>query len=163
MLISHRSRKRLTERLRRFIGGLPRRMQVAALPWRKAGDGFEILLVTSRGSGRWVLPKGWPEKREQPHQAAAREAAEEAGVDGYTSPTEIGSFYYSKTLPTGMRWQCEVRVFPLEVDTVADKWPERKQRTRRWFAPRDAARLVDEKDLGELIAGFGMNPRKFAA
>ena len=163
MLISHRSRKHLTERLRRFIGGLPRRVQVAALPWRKAGDGFEVLLVTSRGSGRWVLPKGWPEKREQPHEAAAREAAEEAGVSGFTSPRAIGCFYSAKTLPSGMRWRCEVRVFPLEVDRVADAWPERKQRRRRWFSPRDAARLVDEKDLGELIAGFGLNPRKFAA
>lgn len=163
MLISHRSRKHLTERLRRFIGGLPRRVQVAALPWRKAGDGFEVLLVTSRGSGRWVLPKGWPEKREQPHEAAAREAAEEAGVGGVTFPREVGRFYYAKTLPSGMSWRCEVRVFPLEVDRIADDWPERKQRRRRWFAPRDAARLVDEKDLGELIAGFGTNPRKFAA
>lgn len=163
MLISHRSRKRLTERLRRFIGGLPRRVQVAALPWRKADDSVEVLLVTSRGSGRWVLPKGWPEKREQPHEAAAREAAEEAGVTGFTEPRAIGCFYYAKALPSGLHWRCEVRVFPLEVDCVADKWPERKQRRRRWFALRDAARLVDEKDLGELIAGFGANPRKFAA
>ena len=138
-------------------------MQVAALPWRKAEDGFEVLLVTSRGTGRWVLPKGWPEKREEPYEAAAREAAEEAGVDGTIARRAAGRFYYAKLLPSGMRWRCEVFVYPLEVDRVADKWPERKKRTRRWCSPQEAASLVAEPDLGELIAGFGVNPRKFAA
>lgn len=161
MLISHRSRMRVTERLRRFIGGMPRRVQVAALPWRRTEEGLEVLLVTSRGGGRWVLPKGWPQTRELAHEAAAREAAEEAGVTGFTARRAIGCFYYAKALPTGMRWRCEVLVFPMKVDRIADEWPEHQQRTRRWFAPRDAARLVDERDLGELIAGFGLNPRKF--
>ena len=163
MLISHNRRNRLAERLRRFFGGVPCRVQVAALPWRKTDDGFEVLLVTSRGTGRWVLPKGWPEKREAPFEAAAREAGEEAGVDGAIAQQELGSFYYEKLLPSGMRWRCEVHVYPLEVDHVADKWPERKKRTRRWFRPVDAARLVTEPDLAELIADFGVNPRKFAA
>lgn len=164
MLISHDRRKQLTERIRRFFGGERCRVQVAALPWRRVGDGgFEVMLVTSRGTGRWVLPKGWPEKRESPHQAAAREAEEEAGVGGAISPHAIGRFYYGKVLPSGSQWRCVVHVFPMEVDRVADKWPERKQRTRRWFAPQEAAGLVDEKDLGELIAGFGVNPRKFVA
>ena len=163
MLISHGRRKRLKERIRRFFGGVPCRVQVAALPWRKAEDGFEVLLVTSRGTGRWVLPKGWPEKREEPYEAAAREAAEEAGVDGTIARRAAGRFYYAKLLPSGMRWRCEVFVYPLEVDRVADKWPERKKRTRRWCSPQEAASLVAEPDLGELIAGFGVNPRKFAA
>lgn len=164
MLISHGTRKQLRERIRLFFGGMPCRVQVAALPWRRTDDGsFEVMLVTSRGTGRWVLPKGWPERREESHEAAAREAAEEAGVSGAIARSEIGCFYYGKDLPSGMRWRCEVHVFPMEVDHVADKWPERKKRTRRWFRPQDAARLVQEEDLGELIASFGFNPRKFAA
>lgn len=164
MFISHGRRKRLKERIRRFFGGVPCRVQVAALPWRPTEDGsFEVLLVTSRGTGRWVLPKGWPEKREERHEAAAREAAEEAGVDGAISPSAIGRFYYGKLLASGMRWRCEVFVYPLQVDRIADKWPERKSRTRRWYRPQEAARLVNEPDLGELIAGFGADPRKFAA
>lgn len=164
MIISHGTRKQLTESIRRFFGGMPCRVQVAALPWRRTEDDrFEVMLVTSRGTGRWVLPKGWPEKREEPQEAAAREAAEEAGVSGAISRREVGRFYYGKMLPSGMEWRCEVHVFPLEVDQVADKWPERKKRTRRWFRPQDAARLVQEKDLGELIAAFGVNPRKSAA
>jgi 8-oxo-dGTP pyrophosphatase MutT (NUDIX family) len=163
MFLSHGTRNHLTERLRRLFGGMPCRVQVAALPWRVTESGYEVMLVTSRDSGRWVLPKGWPEKREHPHEAAAREAGEEAGVSGAISPRELGCFYYGKKLASGMEWRCEVHVFPMEVDRVADKWPERKKRSRRWFAPDEAAALVREPDLGELIAGFGINPRQSAA
>lgn len=163
MFISHSTRINLTERLRRLVGGLPCRVQAAALPWRKTEAGCEVMLVTSRGSGRWVLPKGWPENRELLHQAAAREAAEEAGVDGPISHQEIGRFYYGKVLPSGMKWRCQVMVFPMEVDQVADRWPERKKRKRKWFSPDEAAARVQEPDLRELIAGFGVNPRKYAA
>ena len=164
MMIGHCRRSLLMERIRRLLGGLPPRVQVAALPWRPGEDGGgEVLLVTSRGSGRWVLPKGWPEKRERLFEAAAREAAEEAGVAGAVAQREIGRFYYGKAMPSGTRWRCEVHVFPLQVESVADKWPERKHRTRRWFAPQEAATLVEEADLAELIASFAGNPRQFAA
>jgi len=163
MIFSYGTRKQIKERIRLFFGGMPCRLQVAALPWRRTNDGFEVMLVTSRGTGRWVLPKGWPEKGERPHDAAAREAAEEAGIEGSISSRELGRFYYDKLLPSGMEWRCEVLVFPMEVDKVENDWPERKKRKRQWFAPQDAARLVNEKDLAELIAGFGVNPRKFAA
>src|SRR5690606_19960238 len=164
MVFTRGRRKWLKERVRRLFGGLPRRVQVAALPWRLTEKGdFEILLVTSRGTGRWVLPKGWPEKREEPYEAAAREAAEEAGVSGGISRRPIGTYLYQKKLDSGMEWGCEVSVFPLEVDEVADKWPERKKRKRRWFAPRYAARLVDEPDISELIGYFAANPRQSAA
>ncbi|RIK85963.1 MAG: NUDIX hydrolase [Hyphomicrobiales bacterium] len=164
MMIGHGRRSLLKERIRRFLGGLPPRVQVAALPWRVGEDGGgEVLLVTSRGSGRWVLPKGWPEKRERLFEAAAREAAEEAGVTGVVARDEIGRFYYGKAMPSGSRWRCEVRVFALQVETVADTWPERKHRKRRWLSPQEAASLVDEADLAELIASFAGNPRKFTA
>lgn len=164
MLISHGTRNHLADRIRRLFGGMPCRTQVAALPWRSTSSGaVEVLLVTSRGTGRWVLPKGWPEGGEGLHDAAAREAAEEAGVFGTVEPLGIGRFFYGKELRHGMRWRCEVLVFPLQVERVADKWPERKKRTRRWLSPHEAARFVREPDLSELIAGFGPNPRKSAA
>ena len=154
----------LRERLRRLLGGVPPHIQVAALPWRIDDDGgSEVMLVTSRGTGRWVLPKGWPERSEPLHEAAAREAAEEAGVAGPVTEVEIGRFYYGKVLSSGLHRRCEVRVFPLHVESVADKWPERKERRRHWFPPEEAARLVDEAELRDLIALFGNNPRKFAA
>lgn len=163
MLLSHRARSRWTERIRRLFGGIPCRMQAAALPWRRTASGIEILLVTSRDSGRWVVPKGWPEGSEAFHQAAAREAAEEAGISGEIAETEIGRFYYGKRLRSGLERRCEVLVYPIEVEREHEKWPERKKRKRQWFAPHEAAKLVDEKDLGELITEFGVNPRKYAA
>lgn len=163
MVISHTTRNRLIDRLRRMFGGVPCRVQAAALPWRVGEKGVEVMLVTSRGTGRWVLPKGWPENDEPLAAAAAREAAEEAGLAGSVDDREIGRFYYGKELPSGLRMRCEVRVFPLAVDQVADKWPERKKRLRGWFSPAEAARRVREPDLGELIAGFADNPRKILA
>lgn len=154
MLISHGKRNQIAERVRRLFGGMPCRLQVAALPWRFAGDEIEVLLVTSRDTRRWVLPKGWPEAGEHLHEAAAREAAEEAGVHGEVSTFEVGRFFYGKTLSSGMTRRCEVLVFPLEVEQSREKWPERKQRDRRWFRLRDAALLVRERDLGELIESF---------
>lgn len=121
------------------------------------------MLVTSRGTGRWVLPKGWPEASEKLAEAAAREAGEEAGISGGIAEREAGRFYYEKVLPTGLEWHCEVHVFPLEVDSVADTWPEMKKRQRRWFRAAEAAGLVAEPDLGELISRFGSNPRRIAA
>jgi 8-oxo-dGTP pyrophosphatase MutT (NUDIX family) len=163
MVISHTARKRMLERIRVFFGGLPCRVQAAALPWRVGENGVEIMLVTSRGTGRWVLPKGWPESDEPLNSAAAREAAEEAGLSGAVAVREIGRFYYGKQLPSGLQWRCEVHVFPLEVERVADKWPERKKRMRGWFSPAEAAARVNEPDLGELIASFSVDPRKIAA
>lgn len=163
MLITHTTRKSIRERVRQIFGGLPCRVQAAALPWRLTKDGVEVMLVTSRGTGRWVLPKGWPENTEKLAEAAMREAREEAGLEGGVAHGEIGKFFYRKELANGHEWQCEVHVFPIEVDAVADKWPEMKKRKRQWFRYRDAARLVSEPDLAEMIAAFGVNPRKIAA
>lgn len=153
-MITYATRSRWTDRLRRLFGAEPCRLQVAALPWRRNGDGVDIMLITSRASGRWVLPKGWPEGTEQLHDAAAREAVEEAGLSGAVSPIEIGRYYYRKAKRTGDDLRCEVLVYPLEVDAVADEWREKHQRTRKWVAANDAARMVQERDLGEVIAQF---------
>jgi 8-oxo-dGTP pyrophosphatase MutT (NUDIX family) len=161
-MVSHATRNRITERVRRLFGGKPCRLQVAALPWRKTRDDIEVMLITSRDTGRWVLPKGWPEGHEQLFDTAAREAAEEAGLGGAVARFEIGSYFYAKVLASGMERRCEVLVFPLEVDELATAWPEKKERTRKWFSPAEAARLVKEDDLGELIARFAGNPRQYS-
>jgi 8-oxo-dGTP pyrophosphatase MutT (NUDIX family) len=153
----------LVERVRRLFGKSPCRLQVAALPWRKTDDGVEIMLITSRDTGRWVLPKGWPESGENLFDAAAREAGEEAGLSGSVSRQEIGRYFYAKGLSSGEEVPCEVLVYPLEVDKVADKWKEKRERKRKWVSPVDAARMLNEPDLCKLISAFGVNPRKFAA
>lgn len=154
-MFNHRTRISVAERLRRLIGGLPCRTQVAALPWRVATDGSrEVMLITSRGTGRWVLPKGWPEGSENLWVAAEREAGEEAGVSGTVDSSALGRFYYMKRVSRGREWRCEVLVYPLQVSQVLESWRERNQRKRKWFSLADAARLVAEPDLAELIAGF---------
>ena len=76
--------------------------QYAALAWRPcASGGIEVLLITSRETRRWVIPKGWPIKDLRPHQTAAREAWEEAGIEGRTGARKIGVFDYDKRLSSG--------------------------------------------------------------
>jgi 8-oxo-dGTP pyrophosphatase MutT (NUDIX family) len=155
-MVSHTTRNHIADRVRRLFGGMPCRVQVAALPWRRSGVGVEVMLITSRDTGRWVLPKGWPEGQEDLCDAAAREASEEAGLSGSVSRLEIGRYYYGKRQPSGLESRCEVRVFPMEIDQVAKNWPEKTERRRQWFSPRDAAAQVREPDLAELIAAFGV-------
>ena len=139
--------------VRRLFGGEPARLQVAALPWRRTGDDIEVMLITSRAAGRWVLPKGWPEAGEELCAAAAREAHEEAGLIGAVSSSMAGRYSYVKSdAVDGMR--CEVMVYPLEVGALAGKWKEKGQRRRKWFSSAKASERVAEAELGDLIRQF---------
>lgn len=132
--------------------------QIAALPYRSAGDGLtapiEILLVTSRRTGRWVIPKGNRRKTEAAHAAAAREAEEEAGVLGAICPAALGAYEYRKTLRSGAAVMAQVQVYPLAVTEELEHWAEGEQRKRQWFSLAAAAEAVDEPDLQALIRSF---------
>jgi 8-oxo-dGTP pyrophosphatase MutT (NUDIX family) len=127
--------------------------QYAALPWRDK-DGVEILMVTSRETRRWVIPKGWPMKGKKPHAAAAREALEEAGLSGRIAKRPVGAYSYIKRLKNGAPLQCVVDVFPLKVTRQLTRWPEQEERTPHWFSAREAAESVDEPELRDLILAF---------
>ncbi|SKB29427.1 DUF47 family protein [Sphingopyxis flava] len=133
--------------------------QIAVLPYRFGGPGMdgptEILLITSRGTGRWVIPKGNPLNGLPRHASAAIEAEEEAGVIGAVCPTPIGSYQYRKRRPNGASVMLDVEVFPLAVTRELDEWKEQNERERRWFAFYEAAKVVDEADLQALIRSFG--------
>lgn len=133
---------------------IPYKIQVAALPWRLAEGGIQILLITSRESGRWILPKGWPEKNEALCDAAAREAGEEAGIRGAVEADDIGRYVYAKTRASGVELACEVRVFPLKVKNLADKWKEARERRRRWMRVGEAIAAIREPELCALIEEF---------
>ncbi|WP_425342943.1 NUDIX hydrolase [Rhizobium etli] len=69
--------------------------QFAAICYRKVGDNLvEVLLITSRDSGRWIIPKGWPIAKLAPHQVAEREAWEEAGVKGKARKRLFGFYTF---------------------------------------------------------------------
>jgi 8-oxo-dGTP pyrophosphatase MutT (NUDIX family) len=137
------------------VGDEALKTQYAALPYR-VGDagGLEILLVTTRESRRWVIPKGWPMKKRPPWRAAEREALEEAGVEGVIAKTQLGGYHYLKHGPNGEVWPCEVLVYPLEVHHERASWREDDQRSRAWFNVALAMELVEEPDLKLLMSSL---------
>ena len=115
---------------------------------------MRLLLITSRDTGRWVLPKGNPIRGLQPHLAAAHEAYEEAGITGIACPSALGSYSYDKRRNSGRTRRLTVDVFPLAFVAQLDTWPEQAQRNSRWFTLPEAADAVDEPDLRTIILGF---------
>lgn len=142
-----------TDRLRPEADREPR-TQYAALPWRRGPEGLEVLLITSRETRRWVIPKGWPMRDFAPDAAAAREAFEEAGVVGKTRRRGIGTYHYDKRLRSGRVQHVRVMVFSLEVAELRDIWPEMVERDREWVSLAEAAHRVDERELKALISRF---------
>lgn len=127
---------------------------MAALPWRKTEDGLQVLMITSRETRRWVIPKGGRMIGKTDFEAAAQEALEEAGVRGEIHPDAIGVFRYAKRLRTGAERRCVVAVYPLEVLIQLGAWPEDGERQRQWMMLADAAEAVHEPDLADLIRRF---------
>ncbi|MCW2272463.1 8-oxo-dGTP pyrophosphatase MutT (NUDIX family) [Rhodoblastus acidophilus] len=127
--------------------------QVAALPWRIT-ERLEIMLVSSRQTRRWIIPKGWPMAGRSASTAAAIEALEEAGLLGAIDEAPFGQFTYAKKFSRGESALCEVDVFPLRVNRQRADWPEKDQRETRWFSPEEAATCASDPELGALIARF---------
>ena len=131
----------------------PARYQVAALCHRRSGGRFEVLLVTSLETRRWILPKGWPKSGHGASGTAREEAWEEAGVRPAEDarPLHLGRYAYDKRMTGGVPHPTEVDVYAIAVEELYDRFPEADLRERRWVSPVEAAELVDEEDLSELI------------
>lgn len=141
------------------LGKYDVRTQFGALPWRLKDGKIEILVITSRGSGRWIIPKGWPMDGQTPAEAAATEAYEEAGATGKLSQMVLGFYGYRKHRGKGEDdLPVMVTVFPLRVKKLHKSWPEKKQRKRRWVSRKKAASLVNEPELAQIIRLF--DPRR---
>ena len=129
-----------------------KRVQYGALPYRLgAGLRPQFMLITSRETRRWVIPKGWPKKGKSPRYSAAREAFEEAGVVGADAKRTIGSFSYEKRMRNGGVVVCEVLVFALEVRRQNKQWPEKQERVVKWLSASQAAEKVKEPKLSAII------------
>ena len=119
-----------------------RRLRYGALPYRVSSrERAEFMLVTSRETRRWIIPKGWPKRGKSPHRSAAREAFEEAGIVGAVGRQTVGSFSYEKRLKNGRSVECEVRVFPLQVKRQSKAWPEK-------FEEAGVVGAVDKRSVG---------------
>lgn len=134
----------------------PPRQQYAALCYRfkkKTGE-LEMLLMTSRDTGRWVIPKGWPMSGKLSHEVAAREAYEEAGVRGTVETTALGFFTYAKVLKDGIKVACRVHVYALAVTDLAKSFKEKGERKLEWVSCNEAVKRVREPELRDLILAF---------
>ncbi|PTR37693.1 8-oxo-dGTP pyrophosphatase MutT, NUDIX family [Mameliella alba] len=136
----------------------PRQLQTAALCYRIDDGHKRVLLITSRGTGRWVIPKGWLMRGKNASEAAVVEAWEEAGVrPGRTAERPIGTYVYDKIKNSGLPVTVEMLVFPVEVRSLEDRFPEARERVRRWVTPTEAAGMVDEPGLRQILLDFGDN------
>ncbi len=136
--------------------------QVAALPLRIGSENaFQVLLLTSRETGRWVIPKGWPMRGLKPHEAAAREALEEAGIVGRVKKKPIGDYRYFKRRMDHFDY-CQVDVYLLWVDKQLNSWREQGQRKTQWFPLLEAAMLVEEPGLVALMQELAAGPKAAA-
>ena len=141
----------------------PPRQQYAAMCYRlkKKQGVLEVLVATSRDTGRWVIPKGWPMADKKAHQVAEREAYEEVGVKGKVEKEALGYYNYRKTLDNGLKIPVVVQVHALEVDECLKSFPEKGTRTLEWVSCEEAAMRVNEPELKILLLQFAerMQPR----
>jgi 8-oxo-dGTP pyrophosphatase MutT (NUDIX family) len=129
-------------------------LQVGALPFHFDPNGDpHIYLVTSRGSGRWIIPKGNPIRGVAPHKVAAREALEEAGLVGHIQRGCIGTFELIRRRG-GSDMICRVDVYALDVERQLRHWAEARQRLVRRCSLATALSLLTLPDLSILIEHF---------
>lgn len=143
---------RLRQQIGRLLGVRQPALQVAALCLDPPTG--RVLMITSRGTRRWILPKGWPMPGRSLSEAALQEAWEEAGVRA-ASGSAIGTYRYDKVQSGGYAVPILVHVFLCHVDSLADDFPEQGRRDRRWMDPAEAAGLVAEPDLAALLRALG--------
>lgn len=134
------------------LGRRPPALQVGAICVQpKTG---RVLLITSRDTGRWIIPKGWPMSGRSAANAALQEAWEEAGVRGKVEASSCGRYAYDKKQDNGLSIPVDVQVHIVNVDRLEADYPERHQRERQWFSPEKAAELVNEEGLKALLRSF---------
>ncbi|MFY2823995.1 NUDIX hydrolase [Ruegeria sp. MALMAid1280] len=142
---------RLAPYVSRKTRHLPVRQQSAALCYRIAQGRPEVLLITTRKSRRWIIPKGWLIDGLSPSETACQEAWEEGGIRGRCQARALGRFHYQKQRSKKGPVLCVVDVFPLLVQSVSSRFPECRQRDRKWFSPKKAASKVNSPELSLLL------------
>jgi 8-oxo-dGTP pyrophosphatase MutT (NUDIX family) len=130
----------------------PKEVQVAALCYRPRAGGKDVLLITSRDTGRWIVPKGWLIDGLSGSESALHEAWEEAGVkEAEVEKKALGRYEYVKGLDTGGEAVVETQVYLTRVQSLEKEYPEAEERTRKWVSPEEAANMVDEPGLKSIL------------
>ena len=153
------SRKHLTKhspsqfKIGKYVSaGKRKAVQVGALCTRKVHGKRQVLLITSRRTRRWIIPKGWQMAGISDGEAAAIEAWEEAGVaEAKVSKKPFGKYTYDKDLDNGVEVPVKVKVYKLKVRKMKRNFPERHERRQMWVSPKRAAKLVREPKLKKLL------------
>ncbi|AXI55662.1 hypothetical protein SuNHUV7_25000 (plasmid) [Pseudoseohaeicola sp. NH-UV-7] len=130
------------------------RTQFAALCYRVKSGKIEVLLITSRGTGRWIVPKGWPMDGQTPAQSAMQEAWEEAGVVGKAYDRCLGLYSYTKVIAPKAGLPCVAMVYPVAVKSLQSDYPEAGERRRKWFSQKKAAQMLQEPELARIVRDF---------
>jgi 8-oxo-dGTP pyrophosphatase MutT (NUDIX family) len=133
--------------------------QVAALCWRMRAGQMQVLLVTSRGTGRWIVPKGWQIDGQGGAASALIEAWEEAGVRGSVESQPLGIYSYVKLMDDGTGRPVLATLYAVHVRALMKAWPEMGERRRKWMSPRKAAARVAEPELAALLLNFARAQR----
>jgi 8-oxo-dGTP pyrophosphatase MutT (NUDIX family) len=128
---------------------MAKKNQCAALPFRKKNGKLEIILITRKGNGEWIIPKGNIETDRSESRSAELEAFEEAGVTGSAGKTSVGKFKYHRNNQDQV-----VYVYPIEVKKVLRYWPEKKERKRKIVSFKKALDLVGNESLRKLLKTF---------
>jgi len=135
-----------------------RLLQVGALVYRYEEGDLRFLLITSRGTGRWIIPKGWPMPGRSLAKAALREAYEEAGIRGTLDRTSCGCYDYEKhDMAVGTNNRFTVEVYGVAYTQQKKKWPEQAERSFLWVSKEEAIKKLREKGLKKILKNFHLN------
>jgi 8-oxo-dGTP pyrophosphatase MutT (NUDIX family) len=137
-----------------LTAGTISQIQYGVLPWRRVEGVLEFLLITTRNTRRWIVPKGWPLPGRTPRECAAQEALEEAGILGDVAAAPLGWFHYDKLRKSGEVVPCKVQVYPMEVTRQRRSWVEKSARQTNWCSLEEALARVAEPGLRQLILKF---------
>ncbi|MBO0344658.1 NUDIX hydrolase [Roseibium sp. CAU 1637] len=146
---------RQLKRVFKSLFTIPDRLQIGALCYRWMDDELQVLLLTTRDTRRWILPKGWPMMKKKGHRTALIEAFEEAGVIGrVTDKQPFDSFQSHKGFGGGLKVDTSVLVYVIEAVEMTENFPEAGEREIRWLSVGEALDLIEEDAAKPILSRF---------
>ncbi|CAO2829832.1 unnamed protein product [Amaranthus hypochondriacus] len=144
---------------RRLVSGcIPYRLKEECKDCNRSLENcIQVLMITSPKRHDLVFPKGGWENDETVHEAARREAYEEAGVIGELDPTELGVWEFrskSRQAISSLEGGCRGYMYALKVTEELDTWPEQENHDRKWLSIREAFDLCRYDWMRDALKAF---------